>query len=325
MRYIIVGAGAIGGVIGSRLHEHGHDVILVARGDNYRALLESGLRVQSPEGEVHSMIPVVAKVSEIVFALDDVVVLAVKGQDTLAIMRELSAVAPTTTAIVCAQNGVENERVALRHFPNVYAMCVICPSAHLSPGVVQVYAGPKAGVFDLGRWPFGTDATAEAIAADLESSQITAVARSDIASLKWGKLLSNIHNSIEALCGPGNGRELSRRVRDESRTVLTGAGIDVTEAERVAKERFVLVEHHEVADHPRGGGSSWQSLARGSGDIESDYLNGEMVLLGRLHGVATPVNELLQLRANEHARRREAPGTVDESEFLDVLNERSES
>ena len=40
----------------------------------------------------------------------------------------------------------------------------------------------------------------------------------------------------------------------------------------------------------RIGSSSAQSLARGTGSIETDYLNGEIVLLGRLHGVPTPVN-----------------------------------
>ena len=53
----------------------------------------------------------------------------------------------------------------------------------------------------------------------------------------------------------------------------------------------------------RPGASSWQSLARGTGSIEADYLNGEIVLLGRLHGVATPVNAALQRLAN-HGRAR---------------------
>ncbi len=56
------------------------------------------------------------------------------------------------------------------------------------------------------------------------------------------------------------------------------------------ERRGDLVEHGEIAGVPRPGGSSWQSLAKGSGTIEADYLNGEIVLLGRLHGVPTPVN-----------------------------------
>jgi 2-dehydropantoate 2-reductase len=61
----------------------------------------------------------------------------------------------------------------------------------------------------------------------------------------------------------------------------------------------------------RGGGSSWQSLARGAGRIETDFLNGEVVLLGRLYGVATPVNARLQSLARELAREGAAPASVD--------------
>jgi 2-dehydropantoate 2-reductase len=39
-------------------------------------------------------------------------------------------------------------------------------------------------------------------------------------------------------------------------------------------------------------GSSWQSLAKAAGDIECAFLNGEVALLGRLHGVPTPLRDL---------------------------------
>ena len=54
----------------------------------------------------------------------------------------------------------------------------------------------------------------------------------------------------------------------------------------------------------RGGGSSWQSLARGTGAIEVDYLNGEIVWVGRCQGRDTPVNAALCELANRMARRR---------------------
>ena len=49
-----------------------------------------------------------------------------------------------------------------------------------------------------------------------------------------------------------------------------------------------------TAPDARRGSSTWQSLARGAGGIEVDYLNGEIGLLGRLHGVPTPVNDAVQ-------------------------------
>ena len=54
----------------------------------------------------------------------------------------------------------------------------------------------------------------------------------------------------------------------------------------------------------------------GAGSIEADHLNGEVVLLGRLHGVPTPVNELLQRTANELARAHRPPGSADAADLL---------
>jgi 2-dehydropantoate 2-reductase len=54
--------------------------------------------------------------------------------------------------------------------------------------------------------------------------------------------------------------------------------------------------------------------------VEADHLNGEVVLLGRLHGVPTPVNELLQRTANRMARNRVAPGSVPVDELEAALD-----
>jgi 2-dehydropantoate 2-reductase len=59
----------------------------------------------------------------------------------------------------------------------------------------------------------------------------------------------------------------------------------------------------------RAGGSSWQSLQRGSGSIEAEFLNGEIVLLGALHGVATPVNSRLMVLALQAAADRIPAGS----------------
>jgi hypothetical protein len=75
-------------------------------------------------------------------------------------------------------------------------------------------------------------------------------------------------------------------------------------------------ERWPVAGERRGGGSSWQSLARGTGSIEVDQLNGEIVLVGRLHGVATPVNGLLQTVAHELVQRGAEPGSLTEADLL---------
>jgi 2-dehydropantoate 2-reductase len=64
-------------------------------------------------------------------------------------------------------------------------------------------------------------------------------------------------------------------------------------------------------------GSSWQSLTRGQGTIEADFLNGEVVLLGRVHGIPTPFNAVLQRVANEMALRQQRPGLYTAEELWD--------
>jgi 2-dehydropantoate 2-reductase len=66
----------------------------------------------------------------------------------------------------------------------------------------------------------------------------------------------------------------------------------------------------------RGGGSTWQSIERGLPSVETDYLNGEIVRLGRLHGVPTPVNAAIQAGMREITRRRRMPGTLDPADLL---------
>ena len=91
--------------------------------------------------------------------------------------------------------------------------------------------------------------------------------------------------------------------------MLAAAGIDhVTDAEDKAR-RGDWLRLAPVGNGRRPGGSTWQSLARGT-PVEVDYLNGEIVLLGRLHGVPAPVNEMLQRAAHEAAAAGAAPGSI---------------
>jgi 2-dehydropantoate 2-reductase len=78
-----------------------------------------------------------------------------------------------------------------------------------------------------------------------------------------------------------------------------------------------------IGERRRGGGSTWQSLTRSLGSVETDYLTGEIVLQGRLASVPTPVNALLQELANDKARRREPPGTTPVEDVFAALADRA--
>jgi hypothetical protein len=91
--------------------------------------------------------------------------------------------------------------------------------------------------------------------------------------------------------------------------VLAAAGIDpVSEAEE-RERRGDILQIGEVPGRPRSGGSTWQSLQRRTGTVESDYLNGEIVSLGREYDVATPANELIP--AGGRAARPYGPSAPD--------------
>lgn len=317
MRVVIYGAGAIGGVLGARLVQHGSDVTFVARGANYDALATRGLRFQVGDDETTLSVSVVRDASALDLAPDDAVFLTMKSNDTREVIDGLERVAPPGIAIVCAQNGVENERLALRKFPHVYGLCVMCPATHLEPGVVRAGSSPVSGLMDLGCWPRGIDERAEELARILRASTFDSIAREDIARWKWGKLLMNLGNAVQAVCGNDHpARELTRRVREEGIAVLRAAQIDYVDRDEDEARRGTLL----TVDPSRGGGSSWQSLVRGTGSIETDYLTGEIVLRGRLHGVATPANALLQRLANQMARERRSPGAWSEEDVLAMLD-----
>jgi 2-dehydropantoate 2-reductase len=309
MRVVVFGAGAIGGVVGARLFQHGVDVTLVARGAHAEALA-SGLVLESPDESVTLPIPVVTNVSALHWTEDTVVLLAVKGQDTEDALLQLVTVAPQETPIVCMQNGVENERRALRRFPRTYAMCVLCPASHLRPGMVVAHSAPVTGLFDLGRYPSGVDDVAEAIAEVLQASTFESVARPDIMRWKYRKLIMNLTNAVEALSGPeARDSALAREARREGEAVLQAAGVAVASVEEDRERRGDLLAYGPTPSGTRAGGSSWQSLQRGSGSIEAEFLNGEIVLLGALHGVATPINSRLMVLALQAAGDRIPPGS----------------
>ena len=152
MRYIIYGAGAIGGIVGSKLHLAGHDVILIARGDHLRVLKERGLTVKAPGESILLHIAAVSHPSEIDFRPGDVVILTMKSQDTEKALDDLRAVAGDRLPIICCQNGIENERVALRRFADVYGMMILMPATFLEAGIVETPSCPVASVGDLGRF-----------------------------------------------------------------------------------------------------------------------------------------------------------------------------
>lgn len=320
MRFIIYGVGAIGGTIAAGLALAGREVIGIARGKMLDAIRANGLLFRTPDGEHRVNFPCHAGPDEIAFQPDDVVILTMKSQDTSKALRDLRAAGAWMQAIVCGQNGVENERAALRLFPNVYGMTVILPGDYTVPGEVICFGGPKYGLLDLGCYPRGKNERAEAIAGHLQAANFAVFVQDEVMRSKHGKLLENLGNVLDAALGRDvDFKDIAERARDEARAVYKSAGIDWVEIDRNESRRDGVFKLQDVEGADRTGSSSSQSLKRGVGSIETDYLNGEIVLKGRLQGVPTPINEALAALGQRLVTEKLKPGDISRDDVLAML------
>lgn len=314
MRYVIYGAGAVGGSIGARLFQAGREVTLICRGAHLEATRRGGLLLRTPDETVTLPTKAAGSPSEIEWRGDEVVLLTMKSQDTEEALQALRAAAGDVP-VVCAQNGIANERMALRVFSRVYAMLVVLPATHLVPGEVILHSSPLGGVLDAGVYPQGVDSLIEEVCADIVAADFGANPDPLVMRLKYAKLLTNLGNTVQALCGDAAAGDIIRRVRDEAMMAYEAAGIDCAAPEELGARHSGVTVKPIPGAGGRAGGSTWQSLERG-GSLETDYLNGEIALLGALHRVATPFNRMLQLAAAEATREGKRPGAYSVEELM---------
>ena len=104
MRFLIAGAGAIGGYIGARMARAGQEVTLFARGPHLRAMQEHGLRILSAEGDFEVRPKVVGEVRDA--GPVDVIVLAVKAHGLTRLAPQLTPLIEEATTVVSTQNGI---------------------------------------------------------------------------------------------------------------------------------------------------------------------------------------------------------------------------
>lgn len=320
MRIILHGVGAVGGTIAAGLALAGQEVVGIARGAQLQAIRDAGLTLRSPGGTQVARFDCVSTPSGIAFRPDDAIVLTVKGQDTESALAQLRAAGVTDQPIFCAQNGVENERMALRRFANVHGVTVMLPADFMVPGEVAAFGAPKHGIFDIGRYPGGSDAADAGLAEVLNRANFAAFVSDDVMASKYGKLIMNLRNIAGAALGPGDAADrVGALLRAEAEAVLTAAGIGWQDVGMTDPRRKDLMTMQPIDGVTRTGSSTAQSLARGAGSVETDYLNGEIVLLGRLHGVATPANAYVMGLAARMLRNGIAPGSVPVSEVARAL------
>ncbi|MBV7410967.1 ketopantoate reductase family protein [Maritimibacter sp. DP1N21-5] len=292
MRVIVFGTGAIGGAVAAALARSGADVTAIARGTQLDAIRERGLRLRTPEMDEVIQFDVVGSPEEAKIGPDDAILLTMKGQHTQAALEQLRDAGATTQPIFCLQNGVANEGKALRLFPNVHGVTVIMPTTFVTAGEVVVEASPAFGIFYTGRYPGGAGPEDEALASILSAANIACFPRENVMASKYGKLILNLGNILGAALGPGaDVGSLRSDLRAEAEAVFRAVGIEWEEVGADHPDRKTYLRPGSVPGFKGVGTSTAQSLVRGTGSLETDWLNGEVSLLGRLHGIATPAND----------------------------------
>jgi 2-dehydropantoate 2-reductase len=330
MRFLVWGAGAIGGTIGAHLARAGHDVTLVDRAeDHVAAINRAGLRIEGPLAQFVSRTPA--------FAPEDLngefehVVLAVKAQDTDAATRALAPHLNTDGYVVSAQNGL-NELIIKTIVGGARTIgCFVNFGAdYIEPGVIQ-YAGRGAVVLGEidGRL---TPRIGELHRAFLDFDD-RAIVTTNIWGYLWGKLAYGAqlfataltNDSIaDALADPSYrdvyveiAREVMRVARARRITPEGFNGFDprafAADADRAVAERSMddMVAFNRRSAKTHSG--IWRDIAVRKRRTETDAQLGPIVAIGSEVGIPTPlVSRLIELMHEVEDRRRpQSHATLD--------------
>ncbi len=305
MRIAVIGAGAIGSVMGALLQRAGQNVILIARPAHVAAIRQNGLKV---EGDTGNFIASVEAAESLNFR-PNLTLLTVKSQDVISALKANQNFL-TAVPVVTFQNGIRSDQSVATILPReqVFSVVVMTHATYLVPGKVTVV---YRGELMLGRAFGERDNKVEEVASILKQAIPTQVT-DNIQGAHWLKLIVNLNNALPAITNQTMKqiyavaplRKLAVRLMREGLRVAHRANIRLESLPQVSVALTKLVNWMPLgmAGRIAAGkvrqlttrwplwGSTLQSIQRGR-PTEIDYLNGEIVECGKLYGEATPLNE----------------------------------
>jgi 2-dehydropantoate 2-reductase len=329
-RYIIIGAGAVGVTLAAELRRAGRDVLLVARGGQLAALRSGTLRYARPDATRTLGLPVAAGPDEVALAEGDVLILTTKTQDADAVLADWAwrparsgdgseRAAAAVIPVITVQNGLDAERAALRRFATVLGGVLWVAAGYVADGEVAATGWPAVGIAWLGAYPRGAHPLLAPVAADFTAAGFLTHVAPEIQPVKAAKLTASVTFALAALYPPGPLRDRAAALlAAEARDVLTAAGYGLADLAADTRGERDQVTPRPTAGPQYTGNSTVQSLTRAA-PVETDFLNGEIVLAARLLGRAAPANAAVAERVHRALREGTPAGRLDDADLLATL------
>lgn len=308
-RVAIIGAGAIGCYVGTRLAAAGCDVTFLGRVWLQQAAQDGGLSAQTMDGDhvvlTSGLANVVTTIADVGIA--DVYLVCTKSDDTATAAAELASILKPTTGtqanVVSLQNGLDNTAVLQAHLASAKVHPGMVAFNVVSRGTMSFAATTEGGI----HLPDNT--VGRTLAPHLQNAGIDCSLHDDMQAVQFAKLILNLNNALNALSGLPLVEELSdprwRRVlaacMDEALDVAEALGIKparivkapvglIPTILRLPTFLFTRVAAQMLKVDPAARSSMAEDFDKGRRP-EIDHLNGKIVQLGQTVGVATPVNE----------------------------------
>ncbi len=309
MKILILGAGAVGGYFGARLHQSGSDVTFLLREPRAAKIKKEGLVVKSPKGDAVLPVKVVTKGSE--GGPYDVVILACKAYDLDSAMESIaSAVGPDTT-IVPMLNGHAHFGVLDKKFgADKVAGGLARIGGMLGPNGEVMHTSPFAGVSFGERSGKPAREHLTALDAARKKAGIDGGLNGNINQDLWDKWI--MLTSLAAMCctlrgtsgdilAADEGKDLMLETVEECRKVASAEGFDPGE-KGIANLKAFLTQRGSVF-----AASMLGDLERG-GAIEGRHVIGDMLGRARKHGIAAPNLRMAHAVVQAYEARRARDG-----------------
>jgi len=287
MRWVVIGAGAIGGGLGGALFRAGERVHFVARGFRGQALAQHGLRWRTPDRDETLPIPT-STADELVPGPDDVLCLATKLHDAPDALDSLPA-AFAHTPVVTWTNGVQAPAWAAETGRDVVAAAVVVPATIDDPATATLWGVPHYGAMHLGVTHGDGTTVRDAMHRALGQAGFDPVSHDDVWPILRAKWMTNLMGAAQALVRPEGFEAVALAALAEGIAVLEHAGVPCADVDALSPRPITV---GTIDGTTRDGGSTFRSITRGK-PLETPYLNGPLVDLARAHGTAAPINEAL--------------------------------